>query len=107
MRRAFRIWRCPQCPAWLWECTLCDPPAFGCRTTPDAWERIITISMRYHLRRRRDHHDYVRAYRRQPGPRRAVRAAAATHAHGYTRRWGGHGQGPQETVQRRHAVDVW
>lgn len=44
---------------WRWLCTLCDPPASGCRTMPGAWEKIITVSMPHHFQVRHQHHQHV------------------------------------------------
>jgi hypothetical protein len=58
-RRKARVWRDPEAGCWRWECTLCHPPAYGCRTTDDAWYRIITTSLPHHFRVRVYHHRWV------------------------------------------------
>lgn len=60
IKRRFRIWQCPKNPwCWQWECTLCDPPAHGGRHGPDAWAKILTVSLPGHMRRRYYHHRHV------------------------------------------------
>lgn len=59
MNRRFRIYRCPCTGAWRWVCTLCDPPAEGARFSPDAWDRIVAVSMPRHFRVRSSHHEFV------------------------------------------------
>jgi hypothetical protein len=57
--RKFRVWRDPEAGCWRWECTMCHPPSYGCRTTDDAWSRIVTTSLRHHFRVRCCHHKWV------------------------------------------------
>ena len=45
---------------WVWECCLCQPPAHGQRTGPDAWHNLITRSLPRHMEHRAGHHAYVR-----------------------------------------------
>lgn len=64
-KRRFYVWRCrmtyrrPGHTFWRWCCTLCEPPAYGARTTSDAWYRIISQSLPEHMESRRGHHYYV------------------------------------------------
>jgi hypothetical protein len=68
-RRRFRVWRDPFVShIWRWECALCEPPVYGYRTTRDAWEKIITVSMPHHFRVRHGHHDWVRRAERELVP---------------------------------------
>ena len=57
--RKFRIYPAPFRGAWRWECTLCDPPAWGQRNGPEAWVKIVTVSMPHHFRVRDGHHRWV------------------------------------------------
>jgi len=60
--RAFRIRRLPPYigrPVYVWECTLCHPPATGQRCGDDGWLRIIMTSGPRHFRVRMYHHAYV------------------------------------------------
>lgn len=34
---------------WRWCCTHCDPPASGFRSSPGAWELIMTVSLPRHF----------------------------------------------------------
>lgn len=63
--RKFFIWRHPflSTEPWLWMCTLCDPPSRGWRSQPDAFRKIIEISMPHHFRVRHQHHKWVRRHR--------------------------------------------
>jgi hypothetical protein len=63
MKRKFRIFAGRYPGEWRWECSLCDPIATGGRKGPFAWQKIVTISMRGHMMRRRGHHAYVKRYR--------------------------------------------
>jgi hypothetical protein len=58
-RRTFRIWRSVS-GYWRWECSHCQPAAFGARSGPQAWLHIVTRSMPRHFEHRRAHHRYVR-----------------------------------------------
>lgn len=57
--RKFRIWR--EHPGrWVWECTLCDPPAHGERLGGiDGWRKVVEISLPGHMKHRRFHHRHV------------------------------------------------
>lgn len=59
MRQAFRVRWAPHLRAWTWECTLCWPPARGARFGPDAWNKIIGVSLPHHMRCRGQHHEWV------------------------------------------------
>jgi hypothetical protein len=65
-RHAFRVYSspcaCRRCPgiSWRWECTLCQPAARGRRHGPDAWNRILAISLPRHFRVRYCHHRHNR-----------------------------------------------
>lgn len=76
-RRKFYVWRDPfiryrgsqrqqwgDAP-WRWCCTMCEPPSFGFRCKPPAWERIMTVSLPHHLRVLHYHHEWAR---KKPGP---------------------------------------
>ena len=67
MRQSFRIYRHPQTQSWRWECSLCWPPARGARFGPDAWLKILRISLPHHMRVRDCHHQHVA--RSQPSSR--------------------------------------
>ena len=58
-RRSFRIYHGPFHDSWRWECSMCDPPAYGQRCGPDAWLKIVTISMPHHFRVRDGHHRWI------------------------------------------------
>lgn len=72
-QRKFWVWRCRVThyrrdrSAWRWCCTLCEPPTYGFRTRPDAWFRIMTISMPNHMRRLRQHHQFVARHKPEAG----------------------------------------
>jgi hypothetical protein len=44
---------------WRWECTLCRPVSRGGRFGPQAWEKIMSVSMPHHFRLRHQHHAWV------------------------------------------------
>lgn len=61
-KRAFRVWRAKPYDGlefWRWECSLCRPPVYGGRYGPDAWRKIIEVSLPHHMRRRACHHRWV------------------------------------------------
>src|SRR4051794_13191143 len=64
--RRFFIWRVRfrnyRPSMWRWCCTLCDPPSYGARTTADAWEKIVKISLPDHMQFYRKHHAYVQEF---------------------------------------------
>jgi hypothetical protein len=52
--RRVRVWKVQD--RWVWECTLCQPPAMGSRAQ---WHQVLS-SLRRHYRVRSCHHDWVR-----------------------------------------------
>lgn len=57
-RRKFRIWQ-EEPGFWRWECMMCSPPARGGRHGPEAFRKILTISMPGHMRRLYYHHRWM------------------------------------------------
>ena len=59
MKRRFRIYAGRFPGEWRWECSLCQPVAVGGRSGPDAWAKVIAVSLPGHMMRRSCHHAWV------------------------------------------------